>query len=485
MESMKKKQLWFVVGSQDLYGEAVLQEVGRHAREIAAFMDASPLNPGKVAFKAVVRNAAEILAAVKSANGDDACAGVMVWMHTFSPAKMWIKGLAELKKPLLHLHTQYNEMLPYDEIDMDFMNLNQAAHGDREFGYICTRLGLRRKVVAGYYKDEELLKAVFGWFRAAAAADYSRTLNVVRFGDNMREVAVTDGDKVEAERVFGWSVNGWGLGGFVETVNAVSDAEVDALMAEYKRLYTFLTDDIASVREQAKYEIALKKYLGERNAMAFTTNFQDLTGLKQLPGMACQRLMGAGYGFGGEGDWKVSALTAVMKYMAEGRKGAVAFMEDYTYHLEKGKELALGAHMLEVCPSLASSKPEVRVLPLGIGDREPPARLTFDSLTGPGLVVSLVDMGDRFRMIVNKIELVKEPKPMPKLPVARTMWKPLPDLKTSAAAWIYAGGAHHTVLTTALTVEELYDLAEIFGVEFVLIDEKTDLFEFRRRYAGV
>jgi L-arabinose isomerase len=472
---MKTKTLYFITGSQDLYGEETLRQVAEDGRLIAAYIGAHKANPVTVVWQPTVKNSEQILAVCQRANNDPACVGVIAWMHTFSPAKMWILGLTALQKPLLHLHTQANERLPYDAIDMDFMNLNQAAHGDREFGFITARLRLPRTVVVGYYKDEATLAQIFDFARVAATFAFSKTLKVARFGDNMRHVAVTEGDKVEAHIKFGWQVDYYGIGDLVAEIDAVKPRETDALVKEYAAVYDIKTDNLDAVREQAKYEIALKAFLDRGGYKAFTTNFEDLHGLKQLPGLAVQRLMSAGYGFGGEGDWKTAALNALLCYQNQGRPGATGFMEDYTYDLTPGKELVLGAHMLEVSPAFASTKPAVEVHPLGIGGKADPARLVFDGCVGGGYAVTIVDMGGRFRMIAAQIELVKQPKPMPKLPVARIMWRLKPDFKTGAAAWIYAGGAHHTVVTTQTSQDELYTLAKLLDIELVTIDDATKL----------
>ncbi len=403
-----------------------------------------------------------------------------MWMHVFSPSKMWIAGLSALQKPMLHLHTQYNREIPWDTIDMDFMNLNQSAHGDREHGFIVSRMGIQRKVVVGYWQNEEVIEKIDSWMRAAAAWDFSKHLKVARFGDNMREVAVTEGDKVEAQIKFGWSVNGYGMGDLVEVINSITDEEIEARLKEYAERYEYNTDNREAVRVQAKYECGLRKFMEKGGFGAFTTTFEDLHGLRQLPGLAVQNMLADGYGFGAEGDWKTSALTAVMKYMAGGLKGGTVFMEDYTYHLEKGKELALGAHMLEVCPTIADDKPKIEVHPLGIGGKEDPARLVFNGQQGKAVAATILDMGNRFRMVVSTMELVKIKRKMPKLPVARVLWKPLPNLATSAEAWILAGGAHHTCLSNALTVENLRDFAEIAGIEFVVIDENTNIEQFKK-----
>ncbi|MBR2480501.1 MAG: L-arabinose isomerase [Clostridia bacterium] len=461
-------KIYFITGSQFLYGEETLKQVESDSIKMVEYINAK-IPRVDVIYKGMVKTEKEATQFVKEVNYDDDCVGMMVWCHTFSPAKMWINGMKNLQKPMLHLHTQFNRELPYDEIDMDFMNLNQSAHGDREFAYVLTRLGVPRVSVAGYYKDEDVIKEIGEWAAVAVAVDYSKKLKVCRFGDNMREVAVTDGDKVEAQIKLGWQVDYYGIGDIVQEINKVTEEEIEELYKEIISLYELNTDLVESVKEQVKYEIALKRFLAKNDYKALTTNFQDLHGLKQLFGMSIQRLMAEGYGFGAEGDWKIAALSGIFKKMAEGRKGVTCFMEDYTYDLVKGKELVLGSHMLEVCPTVASTKPTIEVHPLGIGDREPPARLVFDGTEGDGIAVCMVDMGDRFRLICAEIELVKQPKPMPKLPVARIMWKLKPDFKTGAKAWLEAGGAHHTVVSTALTAKDMELFAKLNGLEFVHI----------------
>lgn len=475
---MKEKIVYFVTGSQHLYGEEPLRQVASHSVEIANYINSQKQNPVTVKFFGIVTTSEEILSMSRAIDNDSECIGIITWMHTFSPAKMWINGLNTLTKPILHLHTQYNECLPYDTIDMDFMNLNQSAHGDREYGHIVTRMRKRRKVAVGYYKDPEVLDRIFCWARAAAAFEKGKTLKLARFGDNMREVAVTEGDKVEAQIKFGWSINGYGMGDLLKFIEAVTEDEINQIIKDYKEKYIIKKDtDIEAVKVQAKYEIALRKFLVQGGFSGFTTTFENLYGLKQLPGLACQRLMEEGFGFGAEGDWKTSAMTHLIKYMAKGLSGGTSFMEDYTYDFEKGKEAILGAHMLEVCPTIASNTPSLEVHPLGIGDREPPARLVFEGAAGQALLITLVDMGDRFRLIVNCAEIIK-PQNMPKLPVARVLWKPKPSLQTSAAAWIYAGGAHHSVLTTQVSLEHIRDYARIADIELIVIDEATKLDEF-------
>ena len=458
---MKNREFWFIVGSQHLYGPEVLDTVAERAAEMAEKINANPLIPCKFIYKATVKTPDEVTAIIKEANYDDNCAGIVTWCHTFSPSKMWINGFSILQKPYCHFATQYNREIPNEEIDMDFMNLNQAAHGDREHGFIGARMGMPRKIIMGYWQDEAPLKELGLWMRSAIGYAESRSLKVVRFGDNMRQVAVTEGDKVGVQMKLGWQVNTWAVGDLVAEMEKVTEAEIDALMAEYAEKYIIDTDDIASVRYQAKEEIAIRRILDREGAKAYTNTFEDLHGMEQLPGLASQRLMEQGYGYGGEGDWKVSAMTRIIKAMCDGMGGGSAFMEDYTYHLTEGSEYSLGAHMLEVCPSLASNKPAIEVHPLGIGGKNPPARLVFEGKAGSGVVASLVDMGGRLRLIVQDIEAVKPIMDMPNLPVARVMWKAMPDLCTGAKMWIMAGGAHHTVLSYDATPEMLEDFAEI------------------------
>ena len=470
---MKEYEFWFVVGSQFLYGPEVLEIVAARAKEMADTMNKSGILPCKVVYKVTAKTPEEISNVVKEANYQDKCAGLITWMHTFSPSKMWIDGLQNLQKPYCHFATQYNREIPNDEIDMDFMNLNQAAHGDREHGFIAARLRMPRKVIMGYWQDEDVLKRLGDWMRSAVAAAFSRSLKVMRFGDNMRNVAVTEGDKVGAQMQLGWQVNTWPVGELVEEIGKVTEEEVDALMQEYAERYTMATDNLDAVRYQAKEEIAMKKMLDREGCKAFSNTFEDLYGMEQLPGLASQRLMEQGYGYGGEGDWKVAAMTAVIKAMTEGMTGGSAFMEDYTYNLQKGAEYSLGAHMLEVCPSVAAERPRIEVHPLGIGGKADPARLVFEGHPGKACVVSLVDMGGRLRMICQDIEAVKPILPMPNLPVARVMWRAMPDLRTGAECWILAGGAHHTVLTYDATPEMLKDWARIMDIEFVHITKDT------------
>ena len=470
---MKEYEFWFVVGSQFLYGPEVLEIVAARAEEMADTMNKSGILPCKVVYKVTAKTPEEISNVVKEANYQDKCAGLITWMHTFSPSKMWIDGLQNLQKPYCHFATQYNREIPNDEIDMDFMNLNQAAHGDREHGFIAARLRMPRKVIMGYWQDEDVLKRLGDWMRSAVAAAFSRSLKVMRFGDNMRNVAVTEGDKVGVQMKLGWQVNTWPVGELVEEIGKVTEEEVDALMQEYAERYTMATDNLDAVRYQAKEEIAMKKMLDREGCKAFSNTFEDLYGMEQLPGLASQCLMEQGYGYGGEGDWKVAAMTAVIKAMTEGMTGGSAFMEDYTYNLQKGAEYSLGAHMLEVCPSVAAERPRIEVHPLGIGGKADPARLVFEGHPGKACVVSLVDMGGRLRMICQDIEAVKPILPMPNLPVARVMWRAMPDLRTGAECWILAGGAHHTVLTYDATPEMLKDWARIMDIEFVHITKDT------------
>ncbi|MEA4927587.1 MAG: L-arabinose isomerase [Candidatus Limiplasma sp.] len=470
---LKDYEFWFVVGSQFLYGPEVLNTVAARATEMAEQLNRSGNLPCKVIYKVTAKTNAEITEVVKQANFDDKCAGIITWCHTFSPSKMWINGLSALQKPYCHLATQYGEAIPNEEIDMDYMNLNQAAHGDREHGFIAARLRLPRKVIAGYWKDDAVQKRLGSWMRAAVGVAFSKSLRVMRFGDNMREVAVTEGDKVETQIKLGWQVNTWPVGKLVEEMDAVTDAQIDALMKTYEAEYTMATDQLETVRYQAREEIAMKKMLDEQGCKAFSNTFQDLYGMRQLPGLASQHLMAQGYGYGGEGDWKVAAMTAILKAMSEGQPGGTAFMEDYTYHLIKGEEFSLGAHMLEVCPSLAADKPRIEVHDLGIGDREAPARLVFEGHAGKAIVISLVDMGGRMRLICQDIECIPPVMEMPNLPVARVMWKPMPDLATGIECWITAGGAHHTVLSYDVTAEQMRDWAAMMGIEFVHISAST------------
>ncbi len=468
---MKQYQFWFVVGSQFLYGPEVLDTVAARAAEMAEKLSA--VLPYPLVYKVTAKTNREIAQVCKEANYDDSCAGIITWCHTFSPSKMWINGLQDLQKPWCHFATQYNREIPNEEIDMDFMNLNQAAHGDREHGFIGARLRKPRKVIAGFWQDGEVQARIGRWMKAAVGAAVSKSMKVMRFGDNMREVAVTEGDKVEVQAKLGWQVNTWAVGDLVKVMNEVAEAEIDALMETYRESYDFATEDMETVRYQAREEIAMKKMLDAEGCLAFSNTFQDLWGMKQLPGLASQHLMAQGYGYGGEGDWKVSAMTAILKAMGEGGNGASAFMEDYTYHLVKGQEYSLGAHMLEVCPSVAADRPRIEVHPLGIGGREDPARLVFEGKEGDAIVVSLIDMGGRLRLICQDIHCVKPILPMPNLPVARVMWQAEPSLTTGVECWITAGGAHHTVLSYDVTAEQMKDWANMMDIEFVHITKDT------------
>ncbi len=473
MKSLKDYKFHFIVGSQFLYGPEVLSTVAARATEMVKELNASGSLPCPLVYVTTVKTAEEATDAVLQANADPACAGIVTWCHTFSPSKMWLNGLKLLQKPYCHLATQYNRSIPDTEIDMDFMNLNQAAHGDREHGFIGARLRLPRKIIAGYWQDEDVRMRLGDWMRVAAGFQFSQSMKVMRFGDNMRNVAVTEGDKVGVQEVLGWQVNTWPVGQMVDAVKAVTEEEVDALVAQYREKYDIATDNMASIRYQAREEIAMKKMLDAEGCCAFTNTFEDLYGLEQLPGLASQSLMAQGYGYGGEGDWKVSAMTALIKFMGQGRKGGTAFMEDYTYELEKGKEYSLGAHMLEVCPSVAADRPRIEVHPLGIGGKADPARLVFEGRAGQAIVVSLIDMGGRLRMIVQDIECVKPIYKMPNLPVARVMWRAMPDLVKGVECWITAGGAHHTTLTYDVSAEQMRDFARIAGIEFVHITKET------------
>lgn len=483
MLTTKAYQYWFLTGSQHLYGPETLNQVEEHSKAIVAGLNQDPALSYELVFKPVLTTPDSIRRIMLEANTDDRCAGVVTWMHTFSPAKMWIAGLSQLNKPLLHLATQFNRDIPWDTIDMDFMNLNQAAHGDREYGFIGARMGVSRKVVVGYWEDGQVRSQVGRWMNTAAAFAESRSLKVARFGDNMRQVAVTEGDKVEAQIKFGWEVNGYGVGDLVAYVNAVSEAEVDRLMDEYASLYSIVaagkTDGAVrnSIRYQARLELGMKAFLTEGGFGAFTTTFEDLHGLKQLPGLAVQRLMAQGYGFGGEGDWKTSALVRLMKVMANNK--GTSFMEDYTYNLDPENELVLGAHMLEVCPTIAADKPTVEVHPLGIGGKEDPARIVFNGMGGAAINATIVDMGNRFRLLVNEVQAVQPQKALPKLPVARVLWKVYPNLKDGVQAWILAGGAHHTGFSYVVTAEDMADFAEMAGIECAIIGKDTKPLAFR------
>lgn len=480
--NLKEYEIWFVTGSQELYGEETLKQVAKDSQQIASHLDGDAGIPCRVVFKPTVKTPDEIYNLCVEANSSKKCAGLILWMHTFSPAKMWIAGLNALNKPFVHLHTQFNREIPWDSIDMDFMNLNQSAHGGREFGFICSRMRIERKVIVGHWQDEDVIRRLDVWMRAACAWQDWQGMKVARFGDNMREVAVTEGDKVEAQKQFGYSVNGYGVGDLVAVVNGISETEIKAVLDDYRKCYDVVGDmQSESIRESGRIEAGMRKFLETGGFSAFTTTFEDLHGLKQLPGLAVQRLMADGYGFGAEGDWKTAALVRAMKVMASGLSGGTSFMEDYTYHLDPKDTLVLGAHMLEVCSSIADGKCRLEVHPLGIGGKEDPARVVFNVPEGDGVNATLVDMGNRFRMIVNPCRVVSPEKDLPKLPVARVLWKPLPNLKIAAGAWILAGGAHHTGFSMAVGTEHLEDFAMIAGIEYLPIDGDTTMAEFKNR----
>lgn len=482
---LKKFEVWFVTGSQHLYGEETLKQVAEHSKIIAKALNDATQMPVKVVFKPTVKTPDEIYHICIEANTSRDCIGIIAWMHTFSPAKMWIGGLKALQKPIVHLHTQFNRDIPWGQIDMDFMNLNQSAHGDREFGFIMSRMRLDRKVVTGHWQDPEVLDSLGAWTRSAAGWHDWQGARFVRFGDNMRQVAVTEGDKVEAELKFGYSVNTYGIGDLVHVIGKVSDASIDKLVKEYDDRYTLAGSlrkggsQHTSLREAARIELGLRAFLEDGGFKGFTDTFEDLHGMSQLPGIAAQRLMGSGYGFAGEGDWKTAALVRAMKVMGHGLPGGNSFMEDYTYHFDPDNSLVLGAHMLEICESIAEGKPSCEIHPLGIGGKADPVRLVFNAPGGPAINASIVDMGNRFRMLVNEVIAVPPIQSLPKLPVARVLWKPYPDMKTGCTAWILAGGAHHTGYSQNLTAEHLRNFADMAGIEFALIGKKTDLYQFR------
>lgn len=477
MLKTREYEFWFITGSQPLYGAEVIDQVAANSKIVVDGLNEGKL-PYKIVFKTVATDSPSIRKVLNEANLAENCAGIITWMHTFSPAKMWIHGLTELQKPMLHLHTQFNKEIPWGTIDMDFMNLNQAAHGDREFGYIGARLGIPRKIVVGHWSEAEVKADIAKWMSPAVAFTEGKSVKVARFGDNMRDVAVTDGDRVEAQIKMGWTVDYYGVGDLVASMEKVTAEQVDELMQEYARLYDFDPKaPVESIREQAKMELGIRSFLDAKGYTAFTTNFQALHGLKQLPGLACQHLMAEGYGFGAEGDWKTAALVRVMKMMAFGE--GTGLMEDYTYHLSSGDGLILGAHMLEVCPTLAATKPVIEVHPLGIGDKEDPARLVFKGSAGPAVAASLVDMGNRFRLIVNSVDCVEMTEDMPNLPVASVLWKPQPSFKEGAKAWIMAGGAHHTSFSFKIDEEQLVDWADMVGIECIVINNETKLSSFK------
>lgn len=481
MLDLKQFEVWFVTGSQHLYGEETLRQVDEHSLHISNYLDQSPAVPVKVVFKPVVKTPDEIYNIMQEANNTGLCIGILAWMHTFSPSKMWIRGLQILQKPLLHLHTQYNSDIPWADIDMDFMNLNQSAHGDREFGFIMTRMRLNRKVVVGHWQQQHVVDSVGQWTRVASARHDMKGAKFARFGDNMRQVAVTEGDKVAAEMTFGFSVNTYAVGDLVAVINEVSDQEVGLLTEEYEAVYALApelrkgNERFQALCDAARIELGMKHFLEAGNFKGYTNTFEDLHGMKQLPGIGSQRMMAAGYGYAGEGDWKTAAMVRALKVMGSGLEGGNSFMEDYTYHFNPANNLVLGSHMLEICPTIASGKPSCEIHALGIGGKEDPVRLVFNSKAGPAINVSLIDMGNRFRLLVNEVEAVDAEEELPKLPVARVLWKPQPDMQTGCAAWIYAGGAHHTVYSQNLNTEHIEAFAEMTGVELVVIDKNTTL----------
>ena len=486
MTDFNKMEIWFITGSQHLYGSETLKQVDLDAAEIVKGLNGNEKTPIRIIFKPVVKTPDEILNICIEASSNKNCIGLITWMHTFSPAKMWIAGLKALTKPYMHLHTQFNRDLPWSEIDMDYMNLHQSAHGGREYGFINARMRKNRKVVVGHWQNEDVQKQVADWCRTAIGWADSQGLKVARFGDNMREVAVTEGDKVEAQIKFGWQISAYGVGDLVKYIDKVKDADVDALYKVYEQEYVVAdnckpgTEYHENVREQARYEIAMKHFMDDGGFKAFTTNFENLTGLAQLPGLASQRLMAAGYGFGAEGDWKQAALLRILKTMSEGMPGGNSFMEDYTYHFEPGNEAVLGAHMLEICPTISAKKPRLEVHPLGIGGKDAPARLVFESAPGDAINVTLIDLGNRFRLIVNTLDVIEPLEKMPNLPVASAFWKTQPNLADGAAAWIYAGGTHHSAFSLSLTPAFIETFAEFADVEFVLIDKDTNVTDFKK-----
>lgn len=486
MNELNNFELWFVTGSQHLYGQETLEKVARDSQIITEKLNACEHLPVSVVYKPVLTTAESIRGLVQKANASDSCVGLITWMHTFSPAKMWISGLKSLHKPFVHLHTQFNRGIPWSEIDMDYMNLHQSAHGDREFGFIGTRMRLNRKVIVGYWQDPVVQKELGDWARVACAWQDWQHLKVARFGDNMRDVAVTEGDKVAAEMQFGYNVSGFGVGDLVKSVNAVEESAISNLVAEYLEVYDANLNlkpegkRHASLREAARIEIGMRQFLEAGGFKAFTTTFEDLYGLSQLPGLAVQRLMAEGYGFGAEGDWKTAALVRAMKVMSMGKEHGTSFMEDYTYHFSPDGDKVLGAHMLEICSSIAATKPMLEILPLSIGGKADPVRLIFDSNLGDAVAASLIDLGSRFRLIISEVEVVPTDEPLPNLPVARALWLPKPDLRTAAHAWILAGGAHHTSFSYDVSPQQLEDFAEMADIEHLLINEKTNLSNFRK-----
>ncbi|WP_421589089.1 L-arabinose isomerase [Rahnella aceris] len=488
MDAFKHLEVWFAIGSQHLYGPQALRQVKENAEKVVSSLNSEAGLPIKLVLKPLVTTPDEITALCREANYDNACVGIITWLHTFSPAKMWIAGLSILHKPLMQFHTQFNAEIPWETMDMDFMNLNQTAHGGREFGFIGARMRQQHTVVAGHWQDGESHRRIAQWMRVAAAKNESQHLKVARFGDNMREVAVTEGDKVAAQIQFGYSISAYGIGDLVSVINEVSKGDIDTLVEEYEATYR-LTDAVKingerreNLLDAAKIELGMTRFLEQGKFGAFTTNFEDLHGMKQLPGLAVQRLMQKGYGFGGEGDWKTSALLRIMKVMASGLKGGTSFMEDYTYHFKPGGDLVVGSHMLEVCPSIAKEeKPLLDAQYLGIGGKADPARLIFSTPAGPAVNASVIDMGDRFRLLVNLVDTIEQPHPLPKLPVARAIWKAQPSLATAAEAWILGGGAHHTVFSQALDIDVLRLYAEFSGIELLVIDNDTTLPDFKNQ----
>ena len=485
MIDFSRLEVWFITGSQHLYGPKTLAQVQANSKEVVKTLNATAGLPVKLVFKPVVTTPDEISATLRAADAAPECIGIVTWMHTFSPTKMWIAGLTRLTKPMCHLDTQFNRDIPWSSIDMDFMNLNQSAHGDREFGFICSRLRINRKVVVGHWQEKGVHASIATWMRAAAAWNDSQHMKIARLGDNMRQVGVTEGDKVEAQIRFGVAVNGYGLGDLIAFQNQVTDAEIDKLCKEYAASYKLMKGlekggaRHEALRDAARIELALRAFLADGDFQGFTDTFENLTGLKQLPGIAAQRIMADGFGFGAEGDWKHAAVVRSMKVMAHGLKGGTSFMEDYTYHFDPKQPAVLGAHMLEICPSIAKGKPSCEIHPLGIGGKEDPVRLVFDSQTGDAVIASIVDMGNRFRMVVNALKVIPPTNKLPKLPVARALWKPLPDVATATTAWIHAGGAHHSGFSLALTMEHLEDFAAMAGIEFLPIDGDTRLRDFK------
>jgi L-arabinose isomerase len=480
-------ELWFITGSQNLYGDETLRQVASNSQVITKALHEAENMPINIVFKPIAKSTEEITALCADANNSKNCIGIITWMHTFSPAKMWINGLKKLQKPLLHLHTQFNRDIPWGDIDMDFMNLNQSAHGDREFGFMVSRMRLERKVVVGHWQDPKVILQIAKWARVAAGWHDWQTARFVRFGDNMRYVAVTDGDKVEAELKFGFSCNTHGIGDLVNVIKQTTDAEIDTLIQEYEDSYKVMDtlrkggNQHNSLREAARIEIGMLRFLQDGNYKGFSDTFEDLYGMEQLPGIAVQRLMNEGYGFAGEGDWKTAALVRAMKVMATGMQGGNSFMEDYTYHFEPHDEMVLGSHMLEICPSIADNKPSCEIHPLGIGGKADPVRLVFNVAGGAALNASLIDMGNRFRLLVNTVTAVSPKRDLPKLPVARVLWKPHPNMNDALAAWIYAGGAHHTGYSQNLTADQFEDFAAMAGIEYVQIDNTTRLSELKNQ----